>query len=157
MDLSAHRRSLLRLMLGGAAAGVAARSSARSATPWQALTISSPPQGLAVLSQRRSYPAVFQSEAQLLAGGPASGFLALSGAIQPLWPGGLTVVFSEGSAQLSGTGTARRVLLRGTAGDGSALTIAVTPVAGEDCLIYTTIGTQVRATWMADGVITLLP
>jgi hypothetical protein len=49
-----------------------------------------------------------------------------------------------------------RVTLRGKTPDGAAVTVSVTPSEIEDCLIYTTVGTQLTATWMADGRITLL-
>lgn len=51
------------------------------------------------------------------------------------------------------------VLLRARAADGHQLLIAIRPEpSGEDCLIYTTIGTSGRvATWEAEGRIVVNP
>jgi hypothetical protein len=49
------------------------------------------------------------------------------------------------------------VVLRGRTEDGDPVVVIITPAASEDCLIYTTIGTDVHATWEAQGRIAVIP
>lgn len=153
-----RRRSALGLLLGGAFTGAfagAPGAAAKSTPAWQALTLSSPPQSISVQSMRRTWPAQFQAEAQLFASRIANGFLTLTGAIEQLLPGGLNLTLRDGGMRLAASGEVQLVLMRGTTAEGNVITVGVTPVPSEDCLIYTTIGTQVRAAWMAEGHITL--
>ena len=150
------RRAITGLLLGSTWAGGLRAAVAPAAPTWQALTVSSPVQTIAVQSRRQSWTAVFQTEGQVFPNGSANGFLTLS---DPLANGpgrGVNFEFADGSVRFSRTGAVLRVQLRGKTPEGTLVTVSVTPSEIEDCLIYTTVGTQLSATWMAEGRITLL-
>lgn len=156
MTCLARRRAVFGLMLCAAWAADLPTAAAQAAPPWQALTISSPLQTIPVQARRQSWNAVLQTEAQVFANGSANGFLTLSDPVAQLRPGGMNFVFVDGSVRFSRSGAVLRVLLHGTNPEGTVETVSVTPAEIEDCLIYTTVGTQLSATWMAEGRITVL-
>jgi prepilin-type processing-associated H-X9-DG protein len=150
------RRTVLGLMLCGTWSGGQRTAAAQAAPTWQALTLSAPVQTIPVQSRRQSWTAVFQTEAQVFANGSANGFLILSDPVAQAATSGVNAAWGDGSVRFSRTGAVLRVMLRGKTPDGAAVAVSVTPSEIEDCLIYTTVGTQLTATWMADGRITLL-
>jgi prepilin-type processing-associated H-X9-DG protein len=117
--------------------------------------VHSPPQTVAVHTPRDSYSAVFQSEARVFfPNGAASGFLTLSPTDSaPGHPGGANMLFSDGSVRFLHNGTVEGVLLRGSTSEGDLIVVMITPAATEDCLIYTTVGSDIHATWEAQGSI----
>lgn len=150
------RRTVLGMLLCGTWAGGLRTAAAQAAPTWQALTISSPVQTIPVQSRRQSWTAVFQTEAQVFVNGSANGFLTLSDALASGPGRGVNFEMADGSVKFSRTGAVLKVQLRGTTPEGTLVTVGVTPSEIEDCLIYTTVGTQLTATWMAEGRITLL-
>ena len=121
---------------------------------WHELVILSPLQTVEAHTPRDSYSAIFQSEARVFPNGEARGFLTLSPTDSaPGYPGGVNVALSDGSVRFLRDGTVARVLLRGRTEEGDLVVIMITPAATEDCLIYTTAGSGVQATWEAQGQI----
>ena len=118
-----------------------------------------PPQTVSVHRSGDSFSAVFQSEARLFfPRGEASGFLTLTPTdSSPNHPNGANFLFGDGSVRFLPNGSVARVVLRGRSLDGDPVVVMVTPDALEDCLIYTTIGTDGRATWEAEGRIAVIP
>ena len=117
------------------------------------------PQTVSVHSSGDSFSAVFQSEARLFfPRGEASGFLTLTPTDSaPNHTRGGNFLFGDGSVRFLPNGSVARVVLRGRTLNGDPVVVMVTPDASEDCLIYTTIGTDGRATWEAEGRIAVIP
>ena len=117
---------------------------------YQDIVIPAASQTVEVHTPRGSYNAVFlQSEVQVLPNRMAIGSLMLIPAVSH--PGGINVLFADGSVRFNRDGTVAGVLLRGRTEDGNRIIVMITPAATEDCLIYTTIGTMLNATWEAQG------
>lgn len=117
---------------------------------YQDIVVPSALQTVEVHTPRGSYNAVFlQSEVQVFPNRMALGSLMLIPAAGH--SGGLNVSLAEGSVRFNRDGTVAGVLLRGRTEDGNRIIVMITPAATEDCLIYTTVGTQVNATWEAQG------
>lgn len=118
--------------------------------------VNAPVQTVEVNTPRDSYDAVFHNEVQVR-NGAANGFLTLtgpdSGARHSV---GLNVLLSDGSVRFNRNGTLSAVRLRGRNAEGGRITIIISPAATEDCLIYTTVGTDVTATFEVEGTLTLI-
>ena len=122
---------------------------------YQDIFIPAPPQTVEVHTRQDSYNAVFLSdEVRVFPDGTASGSLTLiptNSASNPriyyLGTGEANVV----NVKWAKNGTVVRVLLGGETVDGDQILVSITPDASEDCLIYTTIGVEVHATWSAQG------
>jgi len=122
---------------------------------WIEIQSWSAPQTVEVHTPRDSYNAVFHSEVQVFPNGAASGFLVLSA---PDSRNGVVIYLGTGETNVANVkwdknSKVARVLLRGRTVDGEHILVSITPDASEDCLIYTTIGTDVHATWEAQGQI----
>jgi prepilin-type processing-associated H-X9-DG protein len=110
------------------------------------------PQTVEVETPRGDYTAVFQSEVQVFPNHEARGFLTLIPTDSaPRHQNGANFAFSDGHVKWSKNGTVAGVLLKGYSEDGNPVVVMITPAASEDCLIYTTVGTDVHATWEAQG------
>jgi len=122
------------------------------------VAINSPTQTVEVDTPRGSYSADFESQARVFPNGDANGFLMLSGPDSiPRHPGGVNMLFGDGSVRFHPDGTVARVLLRGSTIEGHPIVVMITPEASEDCLIYTTIGTQLYpSTWEVPGTINVI-
>ena len=107
-------------------------------------------QTVEVHTPRDSYDAVFQSEVRVFPNRTATGSLMLI-PTDDRPSGGIQVGLLDGSVRFHRDGTVARVLLRGRTPEGYPIVVMITPAATEDCLIYTTIGTEVWATWEAQG------
>ena len=117
---------------------------------YQDIVIPAASQTVEVHTPRDSYNAVFfQSEVRVFPNRRAIGSLMLIPAAGH--SGGANFSFADGSVRFNRDGTVAGVLLRGRTEDGHRVTLMIIPAATEDCLIYTTIGTQVNATWEAQG------
>ncbi|HYV07913.1 MAG TPA: H-X9-DG-CTERM domain-containing protein [Blastocatellia bacterium] len=118
-----------------------------------------PAQTVSVHSSGDSFSAVFQNEARLFfPRGEASGFLTLTPTDSaPGHPSGANFTFGDGSVRFLPNGSIARVVLRGRTVEGDPVVVMITPEPSEDCLIYTTIGTDGRATWEAEGRIAVIP
>jgi prepilin-type processing-associated H-X9-DG protein len=113
-------------------------------------------QTVEVHTPRESYSAVFQSEARVFfPNGAARGFLTLS-PTDAGHPGGVNMIFVDGSVRFI-RDTVAGILLQGHTEDGNPIVVMITPSATEDCLIYTTIGVDVHATWEAEGSLRVIP
>lgn len=133
-------------------------AAAQQAPSWQAITVSSATQTVTIHLPRQSRTVVFQNEAEVFSNGTANGGMSLLDA-----DGGrgadnspFTAVFANGQVKMSTTGKVLRVLLRGRTPEGAEALVSVVPADVEDCPIYTTVGPQLNATWMAQGHITVL-
>ena len=114
----------------------------------------SAPQTVEVHTPQGSYNAVFASAVQVFPDGAASGFLTLTPTDRH--PGGANFAFSDGSVRFI-RDTVAGILLQGHTEDGNPIVVMITPSATEDCLIYTTIGVDVHATWEAEGSLRVIP
>ena len=113
-------------------------------------------QTVEVHTPRGSYNAVFlQDEVRVFPNRMATGSLMLIPTDS--YSGGANFLFHDGSVRFNRDGTVAGVLLRGRTEDGNRVIVMISPAATEDCLIYTTIGTQVKATWEAQGHIVVNP
>ena len=119
--------------------------------------VSAPVQTVEVNTPRDSYDAVFHNEVQVR-NGSANGFLTLpvpDGAARH--QNGANFIFVDGSVRFSRDGAVAAVRLRGRTVEGNQrITVIITPAATEDCLIYTTVGTDVTATFEVEGILTLI-
>jgi hypothetical protein len=112
-------------------------------------------QTVKVQTLRASYPAVFQSDLQVFPNREAQGFLQLLPAGRP--DDEILVSFEHGVARLKRDGTVAGVVLLGRTARGRTVIVMITPDASEDCLIYTTVGTDVRpASWEVPGRLTAI-
>jgi prepilin-type processing-associated H-X9-DG protein len=125
--------------------------------PWEVVVISALPQTVIVETPRDSDTANFESVAMVYPNVAASGFLTLSDEVSATrHSGGVNMLFSDGSVRFLHNGDVAGVLLRGRTVEGDPVVVMITPAATEDCLIYTTIGTDVHATWEAEGRLTVI-
>lgn len=119
---------------------------AQNESRWRSIVIISPLQPVEVHTLRGSYTANFESAALVSRNGNAGGLMTF-----PSSGGGVNVIFLDGSVRFH-DGIVTGVILRGRAADGHEIFVSVRPEPSEDCLIYTTIGTDYRyATWEAHG------
>ena len=121
---------------------------------WILIESQSAPQTVDVHTPRDSYNAVFLSAVQVFPDGTANGFLTLTPTDRH--PGGANFLFSDGSVRFIRHDIAA-VMVRGHSEEGNLVVVMITPGASEDCLIYTTIGVDVQATWEAQGQIVVTP
>src|SRR5687768_15053041 len=120
--------------------------------------VAAPEQTVLVDTPRDIYAAVFHNEVQVR-NGRADGFLTLTvpdGGSAP-HTGGITVLFVDRSLRFTTFGAVGPVRIRAriSAHPNRRITIIITPAATEDCLIYTTVGTDFHATWEAQGRLTV--
>jgi len=113
------------------------------------------PQTVEVQTPRDSYNAGFQSRLRVFRDGEATGFLELMPA-PPRQTGGVNMIFVDGHVRFNRDGTVAGVVLRGRTAEGDPVVVMITPEPSEDCLIYTTIGTDVHATWEVPGRLTVI-
>ena len=121
---------------------------------YQDIYIPPAPQTVEVHTPRASYNAVFESEVRVFPNGTAVGFLTLSvpDSASRHSRGG-NFLFGDGSVRFNRDDTVAGILLRGRSVEGNRIVVMITPAATEDCLIYTTVGSDVHATWEARGQI----
>jgi prepilin-type processing-associated H-X9-DG protein len=117
---------------------------------YQDIFIPVPPQTVEVHTPRDSYNAGFHSEIRVFRNAEANGFLMLD-PTDSTHPGGANFTFGDGSVRFNRDGTVAGVLLRGRTIEGDPVVVIITPAEIEDCLIYTTVGPDVNATWEAQG------
>ncbi len=117
---------------------------------WILIESQSAPQTVEVHTPRGSYNAVFQSAVQVFPNRAAIGSLTLMPTDRR--PGGLNVAMGDGSVRFIRHDIAA-VMVRGLTEEGNLVVVTITPAASEDCLIYTTLGSGVQATWEAQGQI----
>jgi prepilin-type processing-associated H-X9-DG protein len=122
---------------------------------WIVIESQSAPQTVDVHTPRDSYNAVFQSAIQVFPDGTANGFLTLTPTDRH--SGGANFAFSDGSVRFIRDSIVPVVLLRGLTQQGNPIVVMITPGASQDCLIYTTVGSDVHATWEAQGQIVVTP
>lgn len=150
MKLMANPKTIfcLALLLGWGNCVPAARAHA-----WHELILLGDVAAARVHTPRGDYGAFFQSEARVFPNGEANGFLTLDPLdAAPHHGGGMNVVVGDGSVRFLRDGSVAGVLLRGREVESDRLLIVrVTPAATEDCLIYTTVGSDVHATWETPG------
>lgn len=159
MKLTAYPKTIfcLALLLGWGNCVPPATAQSLELWAWHELVIVSSLQTVEAHTPRDRYHAVFQSEARVFPNGAARGFLTLiptdSAVVDPTMP---NVVFVGGNVRFNRDGTVAGVLLRGRTEEGDLVVIRISPAATEDCLIYTTVGSDIHATWEAPGQVTLL-
>jgi len=121
---------------------------------WLVVESVSPPQTIPVRTPRGAYTAVFQSGAQVFPDGIARGTLHL----QPLGvdPDDPNIVYIGGTADFARDGSVKRVVLRGRTAAGALVIVVATPVPSEECVVYDLVGPGVRASWEAQGRITVV-
>ena len=124
---------------------------------YQDIFIPAPLQTVEVHTPRDTFSGVFESEARVFPNGEASGFLTLSNEVSTTrHSGGVNMIFLDGSVRFLPNGTVARVMLRGHTTEGDRVLVMITPVPSEDCLIYTTVGSDgVGSTWEAEGRLTV--
>ena len=138
------------LMCGSCLAPMTAAQ--QSSRDWDFVSIIAPPQTVTVETPRGSYTAAFENDARVYPDGRARGVLELSG------PDGTPHRFRvlAGRVRVDDDGTVTRAVLHlrevdpgGLRRLNLAVAVEVDPSMSEDCLIYTTIGTD--STWVAYG------
>ena len=124
---------------------------------WILIESQSAPQTVEVQTPRGNCPAVFQSEARVFPNGSARGFLTLIPTdCANSHIGALNVAMGDGSVRFNRDGTVAGVMLRGHSEEGNPVVVMITPAASEDRLICTVVSFEVRATWEAQGSLTLI-
>lgn len=152
MKLAAFPKTVFCLALLLCWGNCAPPAMAQSAPRWRSVVITSPLQAVEVHTLRGSHTGTFESSALVRRNGDASGLMTF-----PSRSGGTNMIFLDGSVRFH-DGTVTVVLLRARAADGQQILVAIRPEpSGEDCLIYTTIGTSGFATWEAEGSIVVNP
>ena len=159
MKLTAYPKTIfcLALLLGWGNCMPPATAQSIEIYSWHELVILSSLQTVEAHTPRDSYDAVFQSEIRVFRNPGANGFLMLDPTDSaPRHTGGVNMIFLDGHVRFNRDGTVAAVLLRGRTVEGNPIVVMITPDEMEDCLIYTTIGTDVHATWEAQGRIAVI-
>ena len=149
MKLTAYPKTIFCLALLLCWGSCAPPAVAQSAPPWHSIAIVSPLQTVEVHTRRLNYISVMQYQYQVYPNGTASGFLSLNPTDRH--PGGVLVAMGDGSVRFNRDGTVAAVIAQGRTEEGNLVVVMITPAASEDCLIYTTVGSDVNATWEAQG------
>jgi prepilin-type processing-associated H-X9-DG protein len=151
MKLTAYPKTIfcLALLLAWGSCVPPAMAQSRHGS-WILIESWSAPQTVEVHTPQGSYNAVFASAVQVFPDGTASGFLTLTPTDRH--PGGANFAFSDGSVRFIRADIAA-VMVRGHSEEGNRVVVMITPGASEDCLIYTTVGSDVHASWEAQGSI----
>ena len=124
---------------------------------WIELNSTQLQQTVEVQTPRGDYNAVFQSEMHVFSNRQAQGFLLLrDDGAAPSPDDEVLVSFEYGDVRFNRDGTVAGVVLRGRTADGRPIVVMITPEASEDCLIYTTVGTDVHETWEVPGRLTVI-
>jgi len=155
MKLTAYPKTIFCLALLLAWGNCAPPAMAQSHDNWILIESQSAPQTVEVHTPRDSYIAVFQSEVRVFPDGTAIGCLIIDPTNRD--SGGVNMIFLDGSVRFNRDGTVAGVLLLGLTEEGNRVVVMITRDASEECLIYSTIGTDVHATLEAQGEIVVTP
>jgi hypothetical protein len=120
---------------------------------WIDITSTQVVQSIAVQTPRGGYTAVFQSDMQVFPSREARGFLQLIPTSRP--DDEILVAFVNGNVRFERDGSVAQVILHGRTSAGRPIVVRITPDESQDCLIYTTVGSDVHATWQAPGRLTV--
>lgn len=142
----------------GAPSALAQREHCGPGGCWIEIGSTQLPQSVEVQSSKGDFRAVFQSQLKVFPDREASGFLQLIRVRgeAPNPDDEVLVLFENGNVRFERDGSVAGVVLHGRTAEGRRVIVMITPDASEDCLIYTTVGSDVHATWEVPGRITVI-